>query len=221
MGQQAKCAGVRACLIGMAALMACGRPCVVWADAEPKPTREYKIKAAFLYHFITFVRGWDFEQKDGRADEADADDPAPILIGIIGRDPFQGAFAPLQDRQVQGRRVEVRVFKGLSELGQDDEEIERHPAHERIKQCDLVFISASERQYVDVLLEPIRQERILTVADTPGFLEKGGIINLLTEGQKVRFEINTAGARRAGLRIRSQLLRLARRLIDEDNHGEA
>ena len=220
MSNQTMRVGIRACFISIAVLVAWGRPCAVWADSESAPTREYKIKAAFMHHFITFVSGWDFQQKGGRASEADADGPAPILIGIVGRDPFRGAFAPLLDRQVRGRRIEVKLFKGLSELSRDGEEVKRHPAHERIKKCDLVFISASERQHIEVLLGPIRQERILTIADTPGFLEKGGVINLVTEGRKVRFEINTAGARRARLTIRSQLLRLAKRVIDEDNHGE-
>ena len=75
---------------------------------------------------------------------------------------------------------------------------------------------SSERQYINEILEPIRNERILTIADTKGFLEKGGIINFIIEKSKVRFEINVEGARRAKLTIRSKLLRLATRVIMKD-----
>jgi len=49
-----------------------------------------------------------------------------------------------------------------------------------------------------------------------GFLESGGIINLLTDHDKIRFEVNMAAAQRAALRIRSRLLRLAVRVLKTD-----
>jgi len=193
---------------------------VVSAETEAEPSREYKIKAAFMYHFIPFVSGWDFERKgeQGEADDSGAD--VPILIGVVGRDPFQGAFAPLSDRRVHGRRIQVKLFGGLSPSEDEGEPAERHPHLDEIRKCDLLFICASERHHIDVLLASIRREPILTVADMPGFLERGGTINFVMEKTKVKFEINTAGARRATLRLRSQLLRLATRVIDEDEVEE-
>ncbi len=206
--------------MGVTLLAVCGSPGRVWAEAESTSTREYQVKAAFTYHFITFVSGWDFQRKVEPTSEDTADRNVAIRVGIIGRDPFKDAFVPLLDRRVRGRRIQIKRFQGLSELESEDEKVERHPQTEAIKKCDLVFISASERKYISRLLKPLRNERILTLADTPGFLERGGIINFVMVGRNVKFEINTAGARRAKLTIRSQLLRLATRVIDEDGVEE-
>jgi len=56
---------------------------------------------------------------------------------------------------------------------------------------------------------------ILTIGESDGFLESGGIINFLMEDEKVRFEINNTAAKQARLKIRSKLLRLAQRVIEE------
>jgi hypothetical protein len=53
----------------------------------------------------------------------------------------------------------------------------------------------------------------LTVGDTDRFVETGGMINFVKEGKKIRFEINEAAAKRAGLRVSSKLLSLASRTI--------
>ena len=58
-------------------------------------------------------------------------------------------------------------------------------------------------------LQDLRGPPVLTVADTAGFLDHGGIINFVLEGSKVRFEINQEAAERAGIKISSKLLRLA------------
>jgi len=56
---------------------------------------------------------------------------------------------------------------------------------------------------------------VLTVGETVDFLEVGGIINFIVEEKKIRFEINVAAARKAGLKVRSKLLRLAKRVVRE------
>jgi hypothetical protein len=81
----------------------------------------------------------------------------------------------------------------------------------------VLLLCPSEQRHIRNTLDPIRTESILTIADTEGSLEKGGIINFVIEKNKIRFEINTAAAKRAGLTIRSKLLRLATRLIAEDD----
>jgi hypothetical protein len=56
----------------------------------------------------------------------------------------------------------------------------------------------------------LRSERVLTVGETQGFADGGGIINFIEENNKIRFEINAEAARRTGLNISSELLKLAR-----------
>ena len=76
--------------------------------------------------------------------------------------------------------------------------------------CHLLFISDSEAESLAAILAALDDRPVLTVADMPNFARAGGIINLKTTGEnKLRFEINTGTARRAGLKISSKLLNLA------------
>ena len=178
------------------------------AFAEPVASREYQIKAAFLYNFIKFAE-WPKEKV--------ADPNAPVIIGILGKDPFQDAFGPLQEKEAKDGKVVIQRFEGFVELekaGQKKKD-QPHPKSQDIQKCHLLFVCPSENERVSDIIASVKGRDILTVADTQGFLESGGIINFIMEEQKVRFEINVTNARRAKLQIRSQLLRLAKRVIDE------
>ncbi len=196
-----------------ACALVCGASLAVRADSPA--TQEYQLKAAFLYNFILFVDNKRFEPLTA---EAKRNDPnQPLIIGILGRDPFGDAFAPLKNRLVRDRPVVIRRFDGLGAFADADGHLpNRHPQFERIQDCHVLFICRSEAEHLAALLAPLRRHSVLTVADVPGFLEAGGIVNFLIEDKKVCFEINTAPARRARLQIRSQMLRLARRIVKTD-----
>jgi hypothetical protein len=212
---------MRVCRYTLAiAILSCSLLCIPQAAANSEVPHEYKIKAAFIYQFILFIEGWKFQQEDSADAEGDKNPDEPIVIGIIGQNPFQDAFQPLKDRKVRSRNVIIKYFKGFSDLDNQDEDATIHPDIENIKQCDLLFVCSSEYPYIKNILGPIRKERILTIADTQGFLEKGGIINFMLEKNRVRFEINVAAAKRAKLTIRSKLLRLAIRVISKDDLEE-
>ena len=66
------------------------------------------------------------------------------------------------------------------------------------------------------IINSVKDHSVLTVGEMEGFLEAGGIINWFVEEKKIRFEINTAAAERAKLEIRSNLLRLAKRIVGEN-----
>ena len=85
-----------------------------------------------------------------------------------------------------------------------------------MKKCHLLFICSSENDDLPDILNIVKNNNVLTVGETGDFLKTGGIINFLLEENKVRFEINLIAARDAKLTIRSQLLRLAQRVIDEN-----
>jgi hypothetical protein len=182
------------------------------ATSDSASSYEYRIKATFIYQFVNFIDGWKFQQeKDDNKDKEKI-----ILLGIIGKDPFGDAFKPLADKTSKDRKIKVRRFEGFSKYKSQDDDVTVHPQIDQLKKCDILFVCSSEQKYISIILSPIRNERILTIANTEGFLEKGGIMNFIIEKSKVRFEINTEGARRAKLTIRSKLLRLATRVIMED-----
>ncbi|MDY6971927.1 MAG: YfiR family protein [Thermodesulfobacteriota bacterium] len=147
-------------------------------------SREYLIKAAFIYNFAKFVE-WP--------DKAFAGKETPITLCILGRDPFGKAIESIRGEMIRGRRLVIKVAEELEDLGK----------------CHILFVSRSEKMELDRIFAWIERWNVLTVAAMRGFAEEGGIINFFTSGKKTRFEINISAAERAGLKISSRLLRLA------------
>jgi hypothetical protein len=182
------------------------------ARADPTASREYQVKAAFLYNFIQFV-DWP-KQKT-------ADGNEPIIIGIIGKDPFGDAFEPIKDKMVKGKKVVIERFKGLEELKEEgDKGFQQHPQIEAIRKCHVLFICSSEKKWLREIVGTTENEGILTVGDVEGFLETGGIVNFIMEDKKVNFEINIITAEKSKLKVSSKLLRLAKKVIREGNDGK-
>jgi len=201
-------------LLSMAVfLLAVSLSVAVRADSAANP--EYRLKAAFLYNFMMFVDGGRFDRASDPKTPSDPNEP--IQIGIIGKTPFGNAFEPLRDRKFRNRPVTIKAFKGLAEMADADGRLpQQHPQLEALRRCHMLFLCSSEKEHLETLLNPIRTLDILTVADVPGFLEGGGMVNFLIEHKKVRFEVNTAATGRAQLQIRAKLLRLAKRVITHD-----
>jgi hypothetical protein len=155
-------------------------------DASPQTTKEYQVKAAFLFQFMQFVE-WP--------EPALGDPSLPICIGVLGRDPFGPALEEVtRNEKAQNRPIVVRRSQNAGDL----------------QDCHLVFVSSSEMPRAAQVIAAFGERPVLTVGDTHGFARQGGIMNFFLEGQRVRFEINAGEARQAGLRISSQLLGLGR-----------
>jgi hypothetical protein len=184
------------------------------ARAGSTSSREYQIKAAFLYNFIQFV-DWP--------DEKLADSNEPIIIGIVGKDPFGDAFEPIKDKKVKGRDVVIKRFKSFEKLEKSTEKNESQSDQEieTLTKCHLLFICPSERKNLKRIINTVKDCDVLTVSEMEGFLEAGGIINWFVEEKKLRFEINITAAERAKLKIRSKLLRLAKRILEENKGAES
>jgi len=152
--------------------------------AQSALQREYEIKAAYLYNFINYI-DWP----------PDALPPVggTISIGIVGVNPFGDAITPLNGKQIKGRTIAVLV----------------DPTPKELEQCQIIFICASEKTRLPEILGKLKDTKALTVGDSKGFASQGGIINFFSEHNKVRFEINPDAARRTGLTISSELLKLA------------
>lgn len=155
---------------------------------------EYDVKAAFLYNFTKFVE-WPAS--------AFPDDRSNFQFCVLGEDPFGKSLQPVADEQVAGRRITLLRTARMSEP----------------EGCQILFISQSEKERLTQILAELRDVPVLTVSDTSGFTDRGGIINFILEGTKVRFEINQESAERAGLKISAKLLRLAVRVTPETKPG--
>lgn len=156
--------------------------------ASPAPAQQAsasQVKAAFLYNFAKFVEWPPGTFDSGRAD---------ITLGILERDPLAGALASLQGKEVQGRKIVVKRSQGIDEL----------------KKCHIFFASASEISDLPKILDALKGRPVLTVTDeVDDFARLGVIINLNLVGDKIRFGIDVKNAEKCGLKISSQLLKLA------------
>jgi uncharacterized protein DUF4154 len=152
---------------------------------------EYAVKAAFLYNFSKFVE-WPAGAFASPAD--------PIRICVVGENPFGGLLAEaVRDKQVNGRSFTVQETSTIAEAAT----------------CQIVFLAASEERRFDELLRQLGARPILTVGDANSIAARGGIIGLTVEDSKVHFEVNLPAARQAGLKLSSQLLKVATRLIGQ------
>ena len=176
--------------------------------SQAAESKEYQIKAAFLYNFIQFV-DWPKEKV--------ADSNQPIIIGIIGRDPFGNVFESLKNKKIKGKSVVIRRVKTFEELKKNGELEDKI---NELKKFHVLFICSSENKNLKQIIDPIKTNNILTVGETDNFLESGGIINFVLEEKKVRFEINLDAANTSKLKISSQLLRLAEKVIQKKEGTE-
>jgi hypothetical protein len=155
------------------------------AESPAPAPQEYQIKAVFLFNFAQFVT-WP--------SSAFPDAESPLVIGVLGKDPFAGAL----DEAVRGEKMKERSFL-----------IQRYSRVEEIQSCHILFISRSEAARLPAILGAIRGRSILTVSDADSFAEQGGMIRFVMEQNKVRFRINLEAAKAADVVLSSKLLRPA------------
>jgi hypothetical protein len=79
-----------------------------------------------------------------------------------------------------------------------------------LRGCQIVYVTSSEQRRFRQIAESVRNSPVLTITEVEDRSQDKGILNLFIEGGKVQFEINSAGAEQARLKISSKLLRLAR-----------
>ena len=165
---------------------------IVWLGARypsvaASPTaREYDLKAAFLFNFTKFIE-WP-PTSFGTAE-------APLVVGILGEDPFGESL----DRLLQGKLV-----------GRHPLVIKRFASGQMPDNCQLLFVCRSEKDHWPESLKNLRGKPMLLVSETDGFPEHGGMINFFIESDKVRFAVNPEAAKRAGLIVSTKLLNVAK-----------
>jgi hypothetical protein len=146
----------------------------------------YEVKAAFLYKFARFA-----EWPPAAFDRADS----PLAICIFGPDPFSGAL----ERTVAGESVNGRPITIL-----------RPGRSQELRKCHLVFFSQPDRSRLVEQLQGLMHFPVVTVGETADFLEKGGVIRLVVEQNRVHVEVNLQALDRNPVKLSSKLLRIAR-----------
>ncbi len=165
---------------------------VLWAGLFPSPilaaddkASEYALKAAFLYKFGDFV-SWP--------DGVFASPATPIILCIVGRDPFGG----LLDEVVKGQAVgsHAIVVRRLQLVQRNDE-------------CHILYASGSLAQNPDAALAAVRGTPTLTITDENQNATTHGIIHLVIRDKRVRLEIDQQAAAENNLGVSAKLLSIA------------
>ena len=162
-------------------------PVEISTSAELSRSSEYELKAAFLYNFIKFTE-WPAEEARQKSE--------PFIIGIVGRDPFGAALDKVIEGEIfQNKTVMTRRFPRMDEAAANSE---------------VLFIGSSEESNLPAILKSLDGQPVLTVSEIENFAHRGGVIQLKKENNKIVFEINIEAAKRAGLAMNAQLLKLAK-----------
>jgi hypothetical protein len=153
------------------------------AVAQEAVYQEDEVKAAFLYHFATFVQ-WP---------EATHSDEV-FAIAVLGADGVASELDKfLPGREIQGRPMEVRRVRAIKQL--EDEAV--------------IFIGSKASSRLSELVREVENRPVLVVTEAPGALRDGAMINFQLVDRRVRFEISLPAAERAGLELSSRLLSAA------------
>jgi hypothetical protein len=179
--------------IKWASSLACSLVVATAQGATTGGPSQDEVTAAYLFNFSKFVE-WPEGSFTGPAD--------PITICVLGESPFGTLLGDVvTGKRVNGREIAVRETSSLSKTAG----------------CHIVFLASSEQGRLDDALAKLADRPVLTVSDARSVADRGAVIGLTLEERRVRFEVNMAAAGRAGLKLSSQLLKVAVRLI---GHGD-
>jgi hypothetical protein len=164
--------------------------------ADPQTLTEYQIKAGFFFNFTRFV-DWP--------ESAFVNASSPVFVCILGETPLTDLVTDVAlGKVVNGRAVSIRRVKASDDL----------------RQCNLLFISAEEERHTAEILASLKKANTLTVGETPGFAQAGGMINFSIQENRVKLELNLEATTRAGLKVNSKLIAVAR-LVSHNSAAEA
>jgi len=151
--------------------------------AQTAISKEYKIKAVFLFNFTQFVE-WP--------PTAFSAPNAPFIIGILGDDPFGTTIDEIiSNEKVNGHPLMIQRYHDIKE----------------IKSCHILFINSDpEKMKEDI---PSVGIHTLTVGDAGNFVRMGGMIRFFTENNRIRLQVNPDAARAADINISAKLLRVS------------
>lgn len=159
--------------------------CSLAHSSDAATSREYQLKAAFVYNFTKFIE-WP--------PQSFSDANAPIVIGVLGETPLATELEQLiRDRKVNGHAILLKKIHSAADAAS----------------THLLFVSTTEDAQFASWRADIETRAIVTVGESASFAQNGGTINFLLQDDKVRFEISTALVERTGLRISAQLQKLA------------
>jgi hypothetical protein len=166
------------------------------SQATPQQVNADQVQAAYLYNFGKFVK-WP--------DAAPANQSGTFTICVLDGDPFGDALrSTLAGESVGGKPVAVK----------------RLPNAEDAAACHILFISSAQEKDLSKILTAVDQASVLTVSDISDFSRRGGMIQFILQGNRLRFEINLESAQKSHLVFASELLKVAAAVTKPARSGD-
>jgi hypothetical protein len=150
------------------------------------PMAESQVKAMFVYNFLKFVE-WPLNTSAGPKE--------PFVVAIIG----EGETADSTERFLQSKTIGERPLV-----------VRRIRWNESLAGVQAALVIENDARKLQRILEAAAPAGILTIGEGERFATEGGVIGLLVEDRRVRFDVDTTAAKNAGLRVSSKLLALTR-----------
>lgn len=171
------------------------------------------MKSAFIFNFIKFVE-WP-DPNAAQSQTASQSETKPLVIGIVGQNPFDKAFDAVAEKKIKNRPIKIVQIDGISQFLEKNPQSGGIEAYQKANRdaicgCQLLFICRSEKNSITELMAMLGDKPVLTVSDNDNFVQAGGMIGFVMENNKIRFDIHLGIAESKKLKISSQLLNLAR-----------
>jgi hypothetical protein len=167
----------------------CSATAVVLAAVGPRawartPT-DYEVKAAFLLHFTRLINWPTVTQEQPF-----------IVVGVLANEPFADVLADVAGRDATKRNLRIERNASLDQM---------------TERPQVLFVGSDSAAEARRICSAMGSDAVLTVGDLPDFARGGGMIGFrLTDDGRVAFDVNVARTQAAGLKISSQLLKVAR-----------
>jgi hypothetical protein len=165
-----------------------------YADEQPQPLYEQKIKAGLVYNLLKYTE-WPQVSIAPKADNKVAENPGitKLQICLFGDDPFDGYLSPLEGRTAQQATITIIH---VTEVQQTEH-------------CNAVIIHRNQAQQLNPLLQFLRGKNVLTISDIAKFAEQGGMVEMTRQDEKIALHINKESVDLAKLIIDARMLKLA------------
>ena len=151
---------------------------------------EDKVKAAYLYNFAKFVEWPENSFQDALA---------PIHLCVLNDPSIESELSQVvRDKRITGRAVVVVPIQN----------------GEQGRNCQILFINSAQSWQAEHIIKVLQGASVLTVGETTGFVEQGGIVNFVVQNDQVHFQVNHRAATQNKLRMSARLLSVAKRVIE-------
>lgn len=159
-----------------------------FASGQGVSNLEQQVKAVFLYQFVKYVKWPPLDESETGT---------PLVIGVYRESSVLRYLKETIENPAKSNRV--LIVRQIETLAQ--------PPF-----CQVLFIDKAYKRQLPEILTAVNGKPVLTVSDSDGFAEKGGIIQFVNVDGKIKFIINHTAAKSAGLTINARLLALARKV---------